>query len=167
MELTTLDSSKGAIQKPINLLHWRQPLSSARHRLLSVKWREDIWRSGEEEKTMGQATALFHLARALRRAAGRVFVAFFLTLIIVAVLAEGLLYALSTPHQFTVLGHIATALMAVGWAVAISLFVLVAEVVRGLVAGARDAAQGVEREVGDAGKLVEGVVQSVERRDKK
>lgn len=114
---------------------------------------------------MGPATALFHLARALRRAAGRVFLAFFLTLIIVAAASEGLHFVVvGSNGTFT---HVASALLAVGWAVAISLFVLVVEVVRGLVAGARDAVQDVEREVGDAGKLVGGVVQSVERRDKK
>jgi hypothetical protein len=116
---------------------------------------------------MGQASALFHLARALRRAAGRVFLAFLLTLIIVAALSEGLFYALNTPHQFSVLGHVVSALMAVGWAVAVSLFVLAAEVVRGLVEGARDAARDVERQVGDAGQLVRGAVESIEHRDQK
>ena len=116
---------------------------------------------------MGQATALVHLARALRRAAGRVFLTFILTLIVVAALSEVLLYALNNPHQFSVLGHVVSALMAVGWAVAVSLFVLAAEVVRGLVTGARDAARDVEREVGDAGQLVRGAVESIEGRDKK
>jgi hypothetical protein len=117
---------------------------------------------------MGQATALVHLARALRRAAGRVFLSFLLTLVIVAAVSEGLFYfLLNSSHQFSVLGHVVSALMAVGWAVAVSLFVLAVEVVRGLVEGARDAARDVEREVGEAGRLVQGAVQSVERRDKK
>lgn len=111
---------------------------------------------------MASASTLFHLGGALRRAAGRVFLTFFLVLIIVAGLTEGLHYVLAGPPGL--LTHIVSAALGLGWAFAISLFVLVFEVVKGLVTGVRDAAKDVERQVGDAGKIIGGVVESVEHK---
>ena len=105
---------------------------------------------------------------ALRRAAGKVFLAFFLTLIIVGGLCEGGHLLFSSTHSNGLLTHILSAVLAVGWAIAVSLIVLVGEVVRGVIAGVRDASKDVEKQVGDAGKLVSGVISSVEHRgDKK
>jgi hypothetical protein len=111
---------------------------------------------------MGSVSTAMHLLSALRRAAGRVFIAFILTLVIVGALSEGLHYVLTPSHQNGVLTHIVSAALAVGWALAISLLVLVGEVIRGLVTGVRDAAKDVEHEVADAGSLVTGVVHSLE-----
>ncbi|HEY7781198.1 MAG TPA: hypothetical protein VIC85_13380 [Ktedonobacterales bacterium] len=111
---------------------------------------------------MGQATALFHLMGALRRAAGRVFLAFVLTLIIVGggtIVAYVVLRGGSFTNTFV---DIAAAFIGVGWAIAVSLLVLVFEVIRGLVAGVRDAAKDAQSEIHDAGKLVEGVAHSIE-----
>jgi hypothetical protein len=109
---------------------------------------------------MGQISAIGHLLGALRRAAGRVFITFLLTLVVVAALSEGIHYVLARNNG--VLTHVVSALMAVGWAIAVSLLVLVFEVIKGLVEGARDVARDVEREVGQAGQLVQGAVQSAE-----
>jgi hypothetical protein len=111
---------------------------------------------------MASVNTMFHLMGALRRAAGRVFLAFFLTLIIVAALAEGLHYILTNPHYNGTLTHIVAALLAVGWAIAVSLIVLIGEVIRGLVTGVKDTVKDVEKEVGDAGQLVQGAIRSVE-----
>ncbi len=114
---------------------------------------------------MGQITAIGHLLRALRRAAGRVIVTFLLTLVVVLGLSEALHYFVAGNNG--VLTHIVSSLMAVGWAIAVSLLVLVFEVIKGLVESARDVARDVGREVGDAGQLVQGVVQSVEHHGEK
>lgn len=109
---------------------------------------------------IGTASTIVHLAGALRRAAGRVIVTFFLTLIIVGVIGEAIGYFIF--GHFELVTHILSAVLAVGWAIAISLLVLVGEVVRGLVVAARDSVKDVEKQVGDAGKLVGGVISSVE-----
>lgn len=111
---------------------------------------------------MGSVSTAVHLLGALRRAAGRVFMAFLLTLIVVGGLSEGVHYALTPSHQNGLLTHIVSAALAVGWAIAISLLVLVGEVIRGLVSGVRETAKDVEHEVGQAGGLVSGVVHSLE-----
>lgn len=109
---------------------------------------------------IGTASTAFHLLGALRRAAGRVILMFFLTLIVVGGLAEGVHFLLAGSNG--TLTHILSAALAVGWAIAVSLLVLVGEVVRGLISGVREGVKDVEREVGDAGKLVGNVVQSIE-----
>jgi hypothetical protein len=112
---------------------------------------------------MTSAVTFVHLLGALRRAAGRVFLSFLITLIVVAAATEGIYFLVTTPHRIdNPLTHILAALMAVGWAVAVSLLVLVGEIVRGLVSGVRDTVKDVEKEVGEAGSLVGGVIQSVE-----
>lgn len=115
---------------------------------------------------IGTASTAVHLLGALRRAAGRVILTFFLTLIIVGAASEIAGYFV-LGQKVEVITHILSAALAVGWAIAISLLVLVGEVVRGLVTGVRDAAKDVEKQVGDAGKLVGGVIQSVEGRVEK
>lgn len=117
---------------------------------------------------MGSASTLFHLAGALRRAIGRVFVTFFLTLLIVGGASEAAFYVIRNNQSPDLLAHVVSAFVAVGWAIAVSLVVLVGEIIRGLVTGAKDAVKDVEKEVGQAGSFVGGVVQSVEHRgDKK
>lgn len=111
---------------------------------------------------IGTASTAVHLLGALRRAAGRVILTFFLTLIIVGAASEVAGYFLL--GKVEIITHVLSAALAVGWAIAISLLVLVGEVVRGLITGVRDAAKDVEKEVGEAGKLVGGVIQSVEGR---
>lgn len=112
---------------------------------------------------MASASTIVHLLGALRRAAGRVILTFLLTLIVVAGIAEAVLYFLFN-QTFHLGSHILSAALGVGWAIALSLLVLVVEVVRGLVKGVGDAAKDVEAQIGDAGKLVGGVVQSVEHK---
>ncbi|HEV7129508.1 MAG TPA: hypothetical protein VGN32_18885 [Ktedonobacterales bacterium] len=115
---------------------------------------------------IGSASTLYHLGGALRRAAGRVFLTFILVLILVAAASEATLYFLFNQH-FYLGSHILSAALGIGWAFAISLFVLVFEVVKGLVTGVKDAAKDVEKQVGDASKIVGGVVESVEGRFEK
>lgn len=117
-------------------------------------------RSKRRHPLIGTASTAFHLLGALRRAAGRVILMFFLTLIVVGGLAEGVHFLLAGSNG--TLTHILSAALAVGWAIAVSLLVLVGEVVRGLISGVREGVKDVEREVGDAGKLVGNVVQSIE-----
>ena len=117
---------------------------------------------------IGTISTAAHLAGALKRAAGRVFLTFFLTLIIVFALCAGGHLLFSSTHTDGILTYIVSAVLAIGWAIALALLVLVGEVVRGLVRGVRDGVSDVEKQVGDAGKLVGGVVSSVEHRgDKK
>ena len=111
---------------------------------------------------MASASTLFHLMGALRRAAGRVFLTFILTLVIVGGLTEALHYFLSGPNG--TLTHIVAAALGIGWAIALSLFVLVFEVVKGLVTSVGEAAKNVEHQLGEAGKMVGGVVESVEHK---
>lgn len=111
---------------------------------------------------IGTASTIVHLLGALRRAAGRVILTFFVTLIIVGLLCEGGHYFFSPTHSNGLLTHILSAVLAVGWAIAVSLLVLVGEVIRGLVSGVREGVKDVEKQVGDAGKLVGGVLSSVE-----
>ena len=112
---------------------------------------------------MASLSASYHFFQALRRAAGRVLLTFLITLIVVGG-GTALVYALLAPHGIDVLGYILAAVLGVGWAVALSLIVLVGEIVRGLVAGVKDTVQDVKKEVGDVGSLVSGLG---EHRDKK
>lgn len=109
---------------------------------------------------MAAAGTLVHLLGALRRAAGRVFLTFLLTLIIVGAATEGIFYLIA--GKIDMISHVLAALMGVGWAIAVSMLVLVAEVVRGLVTGVRDTVKDVEKDVSEAGSLVGGVMRSVE-----
>jgi hypothetical protein len=120
--------------------------------------------SGEEEHMIGSVSTMVHLTSALRRAFGRVFITFFLTGIITAAATEVVGYIIT--GKFEVLTHIAAGVLAVGWAIALSLLVLVGEVVRGLVTAARDATSEVEKEVKDAGGLLGGVINSVEGKNR-
>lgn len=113
---------------------------------------------------MGSASTLFHLAGALRRAIGRVFIMFVLTLLIVGGASEAAFYVIRNNHAPDLLAHVVSAFVAIGWAIAVSLIVLVGEIIRGLVTGAKDAVKDVEKDVGDVGSFVGGVVQSVEHR---
>ncbi|HEV2239290.1 MAG TPA: hypothetical protein VGR57_21720 [Ktedonobacterales bacterium] len=114
---------------------------------------------------IGSVSTMFHLGAALRRAAGRVFITFFLTGIIVAGATEVVGYILTNQH-FELWTHIAAGVLGVGWAIALSLLVLVGEIVRGLVTGVRDAGKEVEKEVKDAGGLLGGVINSVEGKNR-
>lgn len=114
---------------------------------------------------IGSVSTMFHLGAALKRAAGRVFITFFLTGIIVAGATEVVGYILTNQH-FELWTHIAAGVLGVGWAIAISLMVLVGEIVHGLVTGVRDAGKEVEKEVKDAGGLLGGVINSVEGKNR-
>jgi hypothetical protein len=113
---------------------------------------------------IGSVSTMFHLGSALKRAAGRVFITFFLTGIIAAAATEGVGYYLT--GKFELLTHVAAGVLAVGWAIALSLLVLVGEIIRGLVTGVRDASKEVEKEVQGAGSLIGGVINSVEGKNK-
>jgi hypothetical protein len=114
---------------------------------------------------MTSVSAAYHLLGALRRAAGRVFLTFFLTLIVVGGATELVHYLVSPPNG--VLTHIVAAALGVGWAIALSLLVLVGEVIRGLVTGVRDAAKDVEKEAASVGQFVQGVAGTIDHKDKK
>jgi hypothetical protein len=116
---------------------------------------------------MGEAHALFHLAGAMRRAAGRVILSFLGTAVVIVAGGEGAYVATHSGHIGGTLFDVAIAFVAIGWAIAVSLFVLVFEVVKGLVAGVRDTARDVSREVGDVGSFARGVAQTIEDRNKK
>lgn len=110
-------------------------------------------------------SATFHLLGALRRAAGRVFLTFFLTLIVVGGATEVAHYFIAGSNGlFT---HILAAALGVGWAIALSLLVLVGEVIRGLVTGVKDTVKDVEKEAAGVGQFVQGVAGTIEHHDKK
>jgi hypothetical protein len=113
---------------------------------------------------IGSVSTMFHLGSALKRAFGRVIITFFLTGIIVAGATEAVGYFMT--GKFELLTHIAAGVLGVGWAIALSLLVLVGEVIRGLVTAARDAAKDVEKEVQGAGSLIGGVINSVEGKNR-
>jgi hypothetical protein len=113
---------------------------------------------------IGSVSTIFHLGAALRRAAGRVFASFFLTGIIIAAVVEAIGFFVAN-QTFNPITHVVAAVMGVGWAVAVSLLVLVGEIIRGLVTGVKDVAKDVEKEAQDAGGLVGGVINSVEGRN--
>jgi hypothetical protein len=114
---------------------------------------------------MASFSAAYHILGALRRAAGRVLLTFLLTLIIAGGGTELAHYLIAPPNGLYT--HILAALMGVGWAIALSLLVLVGEVVRGLVQGVKDTVKDAEKEVGEVGSFVKGVAGSLEHRDKK
>ena len=114
---------------------------------------------------IGSVSTVFHLGAALRRAFGRVVITFFLTGIIFAAATEVVGYILANQH-FELWTHIAAGVLGVGWAIALSLLVLVGEIVRGLVTGVRDAGREVEKEVKDAGGLLGGAIQSDEGKNR-
>jgi hypothetical protein len=111
---------------------------------------------------MASLSASYHFFRALRRAAGRIFLTFLITLLVVGGATE-LVYFLIV-GSVGLVSHVLAVAMGVGWAVALSLLVLVGEIVRGLVEGVKDTVKDVSKEVGEVGSLVGNLT---EHKDKK
>jgi hypothetical protein len=115
---------------------------------------------------MTSLSATYHFLTALRRAAGRVFLTFVISLVVFGGGYE-LVHYIITGKSPTVFTDVLAAVLGVGWAIALSLVVLVGEIIRGLVAGVKDTVKDVEKEVGDVGRFAEGVAGTIEHHDKK
>lgn len=118
------------------------------------------------------AGTLFHLLGALRRAIGRVFIWFFLMLIVGGAVTEVVAYfavghpSLSGYHP-AVLTHIAAVVIGLVLGYAAALTVLVGEVVRFMVSSVKTAEKEIKAEVSAPVKLVDALVQSVEHHGQK
>lgn len=115
---------------------------------------------------MVNASAAFHLLGALRRAIGKVFLWFFLMLIVGGGASEVVGYFVGGQHVH-VLTHIAAAAIGLTLGYAAALTVLVGEVIRFLVGTARTAEKEVKTELSAGGKLVNAIVDGVEHHDKR
>lgn len=115
---------------------------------------------------MVNASAAFHLLGALRRAIGKVFMWFFLMLIVGGGASEAVGYMVGG-HHLHVLTHIAAAAVGLTLGYAAALTVLVGEVIRFLVGTARTAEKEVKTELSAGGKLVNAIVEGVEHHDKR
>lgn len=119
---------------------------------------------------MQSASTMFHLLGALRRAIGRVFLWFFLLLIVAILAVEIIGYVVAghpTNYHPALLTHIAAAVLGLTLGYAAALTVLVGEVVRFLVDSARKAEQDIKNEVATGAKIVDTVVHGIENIEKK
>jgi hypothetical protein len=118
---------------------------------------------------MNVASTAFHLLGALRRAIGRVFLYFFLFLILGGVIMEVLLWlasgspSLGSYHP-QALTHVAAALLGVAFGYAAAMTVLVGEAIRFLIATIQTVERDVKGELSGGSKILDTVVQSIERR---
>jgi hypothetical protein len=121
---------------------------------------------------MATAGTLFHLLGALRRAIGRVFLWFFLVLIVSGVAVEVIAYFASghptlshySPSMWT---NIAAIGLGLAFAYAAALTVIVGEVVRFLVSSIQTAGREIRSDIAAPEKLVGAVVQGIETLEKK
>jgi hypothetical protein len=95
-----------------------------------------------------------HLMKALGRAIGRVLLTFVVTFIIVG--GGYALVHLVVSAKDTLATYLVAGALGVGWALAISLLVLMGEVIKVAVEAARGAATEVEQAVGNVARSVEG-----------
>jgi len=119
---------------------------------------------------MFAAGTIFHLLGALRRAIGRVFLWFFLLLIVGGGATEIVAYiAAGHPGTFapSVLTHVTAAIIGLALGYAAALTVLVGEVIHFLVSSVRTAEHEIKAEVAAPGKLMGAIVQGAENLEKK
>jgi hypothetical protein len=120
---------------------------------------------------MATASTLVHLLSALRRAIGRVFLWFFLLLIVSVAVVEVIAYfavghpTLSSYHP-AALTHVAAVVLGLALGYAGALTVIVGEVVHFLVASVHTAEREIKAEVSAPAKLISAVAQSIENREK-
>lgn len=119
---------------------------------------------------MQAASTIFHLLGALRRAIGRVFLWFFLTGIVAAIVVEAVGFfatANRTNYHPGVLTNITAAVIALALAYSAALTVLVGEVIRFIVGSAEKAEKEVKTELSGGAKFLDAALQTVEHREKK
>jgi hypothetical protein len=119
---------------------------------------------------MQAAGTVFHLLGALRRAIGRVFLWFFLVLVVAVAAVEIVGYVVAghpAPAQYhpVVLTHVAAAVVGLSLAYAAALTVLVGEVVRFVITETRTAEREVKSELSGGAHVVESVVKTLENRE--
>jgi len=113
---------------------------------------------------MQAASTMFHLLGALRRAIGRVFLIFFLFLIVAGGITEGVGYSTSNPHALTPLTHITAAVIGLALGYAAALTVLVGEAIRAMVSAIQTVEKDVKGELSGGAKILETVVHTIEGR---
>ncbi len=115
---------------------------------------------------MGVASTAFHIFGALRRAIGRVFLWFFVFLLVGIAAVEGAAFALTEnkPILFT---HIAAAIVGVLAGYAAALTVIVREAIRFLIATVQTVERDVKGELGQGEQLLSRVAAEVSSHNKK
>lgn len=119
---------------------------------------------------MVAAGTVFHLLGALRRAIGRVFLWFFLLLIVGAAGTEVAAYfVLGHPASYTPAGLTHVVAVAIGLVLgyAAALTVLVGEVIHFMVASVHTAEREIKAEVAAPAKIIGAIAQGVEGLEKK
>ena len=106
---------------------------------------------------------LSHVFKALRRAIGRVLLWFLIGFVVGAAIVEGIGFAAAGGH-FVLLGHIAAAVAGLALAYAASLTVLVIEVIGFFVKTLQDLEHDVRSEMSGGTRIVEGIVENIEKR---
>ena len=112
---------------------------------------------------MLSGSILAHIMTGLRRATGRIILWFLIGFVAAAAIVEGVAFAASSGH-FYALTHIAALVMGIAFGYAAGLTVLVVEVVRFLVKGLQDLERDVRGEFTGGERIVEGIVQNIEKR---
>lgn len=110
---------------------------------------------------MGIEKAGFHLAGAFFRNIGKVILAFIIFLVIGFVVMEAVAYFLTTPHTFTVAGHIVAVLFGLALGYAAALTVIASEAIHALVAAVRTVEKDVQGELSGTGKVLQAVEQAI------
>jgi len=113
---------------------------------------------------MQAASTMFHLLGALRRAIGRVFLVFFLFLIVAGGITEGVAFVASGEHAPVLLTHITAAVIGLSLGYAAALTVLVGEAIRALVSAIQTVEKDVKGELSGGAKILETVVHTIEGR---
>lgn len=116
---------------------------------------------------MGVASTAFHIFAAMRRAIGRVFLWFFVWLVIGAAAVEAVSYFGLGHHNPGVFTHIGAAIIGVLAGYAAALTVIVREAIRFLIATIQTVEKDVKGELGEGGKLLDRVAAEVSGRAKK
>ena len=111
------------------------------------------------------ASVTSHVFRALRQAIGRVFVWFLLAFVVTALIVEVVAFVAAGHHYPpTTLTHVAAIAMGIAFGYAAGLTVLVVEVVRLLVKSVQDLERDVRGEAFSGAKVIETVIENVEKR---
>lgn len=108
-------------------------------------------------------SVLSHIFGALRRAVGRILLWFLIGFVVVGAIVEGVSFAAAGGH-FVLLGHIAAVALGLAFGYAAGLTVLVAEVIRFFIKGLQDLERDVRGELSGGSRVVEGIVQNIEKR---
>ncbi|HLZ22719.1 MAG TPA: hypothetical protein VKQ30_11410 [Ktedonobacterales bacterium] len=118
---------------------------------------------------MQAAGTIFHLLGALRRAIGRVFLWFFLTGIVAAIVVEVVAYVADptkSNYHPALLTNITAAVVGVALAYSAALTVLVSEVIRFIVGSAEKAEKEVKSDLSGGAKFLDSALQTIEHREK-